>query len=84
MKGSSTTPSPSGSTARTTCRMNACGLSDGWGATSRSSRRVGADEMTSPNGSFAEIRRRPPVLHRLRFSLTVPSQGLRKSPHGSH
>src|SRR6266705_435940 len=27
--------------ARTTCRMNACGLSDGWGARARSSGRVG-------------------------------------------
>ena len=83
MKGSSTTPVPSGSEARTICRMNACGLREGCGAIARSSGRVGAERMTSSNGLSCDTRRSPPVFHLRRLSWTRPSQGFRKTPQGS-
>ena len=39
--------------------------------------------MTSRNGVWSEVRRRPPVPHLRRLSCTRPSIGLRNSPHGS-
>src|SRR5436190_49297 len=83
-KVSSTVPSPSGNTARTIFRMNACGFRLGCGASARSCLRVGADAITSPNGWSFEGRRNPPVFHRRRLSCTRPSIGLRKISHGSH
>src|SRR2546422_4146104 len=83
INGSSTVPMPSGSEARTICRMNAWGLSDGCGASARSSRRVGAERMISSNGWSGESRLRPPVFHFRKLSCTRPSQGFRKSPQGS-
>ena len=41
MKGSRITPSPNGRAARTICRRNAWGFSDGCGASRRSSPRAG-------------------------------------------
>lgn len=64
--------------------MNACGFSDGCGAIPRSSRRAGAEAITSKNGFSPDILRNPPVAHFRRLSCTRPSQGLRKSPQGSH
>lgn len=49
-KGSRIMPIPSGSAALTICLINFCGFKDGWLAMARSSLRVGADLMTSPNG----------------------------------
>ncbi len=84
MNGSRITPSPNGSAARTSCRMKACGLSDGCGAIFRSSRRAGADWITSTNGFLPETRRKPPAPHLRRLSCTRPSHGFRNKPHGSH
>ena len=56
-KGSRSTPVPSGSTARTICRRNACGFS--WGAAPGRVLllRVGAEEITSPKGLSRRGRR---------------------------
>src|SRR6266446_2583935 len=83
MNGSRMVPSPSGSAARTICLRKFCGFNDGCGAISLSRRLAGEDKMRSLKGSDSEIRRKPPVFHFLRLSWTLPSQGLRKRPHGS-
>src|SRR5450759_2249197 len=84
MNGSSTVPLPSGSDARTTCRMKACGLMLGWLAIARSRLGAGEDAMTSLKGTWRLSRRNPPVPWTRRFSATVRSLiGARKMPHGS-
>lgn len=83
MNGSTMMPFPIGSEARTICRMKLCGFKDGWGATVLSNPRAGDDWMRSRNGSSADRRASPPVIHFRRLSWTRPSHGLRNSPHGS-
>lgn len=83
MKGSSTTPLPRGSEARTKNRINACGFSDGCFARARSRGRAGGISTKSGNGLFSEGRRRAPVPYLFRFSTTRPSHGFRKISQGS-
>src|SRR6202048_5347830 len=82
--GSSTTPSPNGSAARTSLRIKSCGFSDGCGATLRSTFKVGREGITSPNGGSFDGRRKPPVLYLRRLSWTRPSIGRRSTTHGSN
>lgn len=85
MNGSASTPSPSGSAARTTCRRKLCGLRLGWSDILRSRLGVRSLGITSPNGKPSARRRRPPVPYSRRQSLTfIPDGiGLRKRPQGS-
>jgi hypothetical protein len=83
MNGSTTIPRPQGSTACTISLINACGFSDGCGASERSFFGAGPEIIRSRNGTSHDGRRRAPVLQRFRFSRTNPSQGLRKMSQGS-
>ena len=83
MNGSSTTPFPRGSEARTKNLINACGFNDGCFARARSCRRAGGTSTRSGKGVSSEGRRRAPVPYLFRFSITRPSHDFRKRSQSS-